>query len=186
MGRKIIFITSGILFILVSIGLIIAGADSNFKTGVVLSGMAIPFLFIGFWNLYSVVYERKFVARNEYYTFKGSGLFSWGAGAFYNKGVVLPVFIILFGCAAMGIATGFLVWSAEEFAVVLMAVSFAYALTVTIIYLVRLNRTTDAKEEAIQENSDDEFGFKVAFFFASLATLGLFALGYLVYKKLKK
>ena len=86
----------------------------------------------------------------------------------------------------MGIATGFLVWSAEEFAVVLMAVSFAYALTVTIIYLIRLNRTTDAKEEAIQENSDDEFGFKVAFFFASLATLGLFALGYLVYKKLKK
>lgn len=186
MQRKIIFITSGILFVLISAGLIVIGTETDYKFGIVLYGMAVPFLLVGFWNLFSVVYERKYAMSNDYYTFKRSGDLSFGVGAFYNKDIVVPVFLILFGCAALAIATGFLVNSADEVALALVGVSIVYGLTVTIIFLVKLNRKTAGPIESDEKKTDDEFAFRIAFFFASLATLGLFALGYYLYKKIRK
>ncbi len=186
MQRKIIFITSGILFVLISAVLIFIGMETDFKFGIVLYGMTVPFLLVGFWNLYSVVYERKYAQSSDYFTFKRSGELSFGVGAFYNKDIVVPVFLILFGCAAMAIVSGFLVNSADEVALALVCISFVYGLTVTIIFLVKLNRKTVGTIVSNEKISSDEFAFRIAFFFASLATLGLFTLGYYLYKKFRK
>jgi len=186
MQRKIIFITSGILFVLISTGLIVIGTEADYKFGIVLYGMAVPFLLVGFWNIYSVSYERKHASSNDYFTFKRPGELSFAVGAFYNKDIVVPVFLILFGCAALAIATGFLVNSADEAALALVGVSFVYGLTVTIIFLVKLNRKTDVTIESDEKKNGDEFALRIAFFFASLATLGLFALGYYLYKKFRE
>jgi hypothetical protein len=138
--RNIIFFSSGVLFILISAGLVTIGADQSDAFMMITIAMAIPFLFIGFWNIYNVFYEKRTGYANEYFT--SGSLTSASAGAFYNRKVIVPVFLIMFGTAVMAIGSAFLAMDKnEEIAIVLVAFSFAYALTVTIIFMVRLNKS---------------------------------------------
>ncbi len=139
MQRNIIFFSSGVLFILIAGGLVAIGADQSDAFMMILIAMAIPFLFIGYWNIYNVFYEKKTGYSNEYFTSRS--LTSASAGAFYNRKVIVPVFLIMFGTVAMAIGSAFLAMGKnEEIAIALIAFSFVYALTLTIIFMVRLKK----------------------------------------------
>lgn len=186
--RKLIFISSGILFVCVAAVLVIIGAGEKDNIMIIMSGMAIPFLFVGFWNIYSVFYEKRFVSAetsDDYFTYR-AGLTTYGVGAFYNKKIIVPVFIILFGTVVCAIGNSFLVSSrsTEDIGIAVLIFSFLYALVLTIYFLKQLNKEIKESDGQTQSNIDD-IGFKVAFFFATVATLGLFALGWWIYKKLK-
>jgi len=188
MQRKLIFISSGILFIYIAAALVIIGSGEKDNIFIIISGMAIPFLFVGFWNIYNVFYEKKINYGDEYYTFK-SGISSFGAGAFYNKKIIVPVFIIMFGTVSLAIVNAFLASSrsTEDIAIGVLGFSFLYALVLTIYFLKKINSElkTPINENSHTNNSVDDIGFKAAFFFATIATGGLFALGWWLYKKIK-
>lgn len=182
--RRFLFISSGILFICISAALVIAGAGEKDNILIILCGMAIPFLFIGFWNIYNVIYESKLNYGDEYFTYR-SGLTSFGIGAFYNKKIIVPVFIILFTTVSLAIVNAFLASSksTEDIAIAVLIFSFVFALSCTIYFLVKINK--EQKQPVSSKSDVDDIGFKVAFFFATVATLGLFALGWMIYKKIK-
>jgi len=207
--RALIFISSGILFICVSAVLVIIGSGERDDMMIMLFGMAIPFLFVGFWNIYSVIYEKKLVSAesprpditsgqgdsagtssNEYFTWN-SGTGAFGAGAFYNKKIIVPVFIIMFGTVTFAIVNAFLASSkpTEDIAIAVVPVSFVYGLVFTLYFLVKINKEVNTVKSGEEPSSSgtttEDTGFKVAFFFASVATFGLFALGWWLYKKLK-
>ncbi|HJY65023.1 MAG TPA: hypothetical protein VJ455_12775 [Ignavibacteria bacterium] len=155
-----------------------------------LFGMSIPFLFTGFWNVYNVFYEKKVNYSTEYFSWRKST--SLGIGAFYNPKIIVPVFIIMFGTTALAIAIAFLSSSksTEDISIAVLPVSFAYGLVLTIYFLVKINRETKALISGDLTthnpgNTTEDIGVKIAFFFASVATLGLFAIGWWIYKKLK-
>lgn len=139
MQRNIIFFSSGVLFILISGGLVAVGADQSDAFMMITIGMAIPFLFIGYWNIYNVFYEKRTDYSNEYFTSRS--ISSASAGAFYNRKIIVPVFSIMFGTVAMAISSAFLAMNKnEEVAIAVIAISFVYALTLTIIFMKRLRK----------------------------------------------
>ena len=129
------------MFILIAAGLVIIGADQKDKIMLIMVAMAIPFLFIGIWNIYGMLYEKRTGYTNEYFTYKSTGTI--GTGAFYSKKIILPVFLIMFGTNSCAIGSAFLAMNhSEEIAIALVAFSFVYALTLTIIFMLRLSRET--------------------------------------------
>lgn len=139
--RNFIFISSGILFILISAGLVIIGSGEKDQFLIIISAMAIPFLFVGIWNLLQVFYESKAgVNRNEYFTY--SSVSGAGMGAFYSKIVIVPVFVIMFGTVSIAILTGFLASnrSTEDISIIAVAVSFIFAVVITVVFVIRINR----------------------------------------------
>jgi hypothetical protein len=137
--RNLIFFSSGVLFILIAGSLVAVGAGQNDTFMLITIAMAIPFLFIGYWNIYNVFYERRTGYSNEYFTSRT--IASASVGAFYNKKIIVPVFLIMFGTAAFAIGSAFLAMNKnEEIAIALVAFSFTYALTLTIVFMLRLKK----------------------------------------------
>lgn len=184
--RKFLFISSGILFLLIAAGLVIIGSGEKDNMLIMLSAAAVPFLFTAYWNFYSVYYERRINTSEGYFTYKGNGIA--GAGAFYNKVIAVPFFIILFGSVALAITAAFLASNrtTEDIAIAALAISLLYSLTVSVCFTIKIGRGIKGGDTAKVENSSDETGFKLAFFFASVATLGLFPLVYFIIKSLRK
>lgn len=180
--RKFIFISSGILFLLVAAGLVIIGSGDSDNMLIMLSGAAVPFLFSAYWNLYSVYFEGKTNSSGEYFTYKGTG--TAGIGAFYNKVIVVPFFLILLGSIAFAIITAILASSraTEDISVAILCASVLYSLLLTIYFTFKIGREFKNVENVQKESSADELGFKIAFFFASIATLGVFPLVYFMIK----
>lgn len=186
--RKFLFISAGIIFLAVSAGLIIIGTGENDSFMLTLFAMAVPFLFIAYWNFYTVYYENVVRSDNSYFTYRKQS--EAGIGAFYSKHTVIPVFLCLFISASIAIITAFVsAGKNEEIALVLLAVSFSACLVITLVYTAKLKRNLSQDNgQVVGENtkSSDEAGFKIAFFFASVATLGLFPLGYFIYRAVTK
>ena len=184
--RNFIFISSGVLFLLIAGVLIFIGSGENDSMLVMLSAAAVPFIFIAFWNIYSVYYERRVNSTDGFYTYKGAG--NAGIGVFYNKVISIPLFLILFGSAALAIAASFLASnrSTFDFAVVVLALSILYSLAVTLYFIITIGKSFKSENTAQTESPADDFGFKVAFFFASVATLGLFPLVYFLLKSKRR
>ncbi len=151
-----------------------------------LSAAAVPFLFTAYWNFYSVYYEGRINSREGYFTYKGIG--TVGVGAFYNKVIAVPFFLVLFGSVALAITSAFLVSnrSTEDIAIAIAGAGFLYSLIVTIYFTIKIGRGIKSGDTAKVENNSDDAGFKIAFFFASVATLGLFPLAYFIIKAVRK
>jgi len=174
------------LFLLIAGGLIFIGSGESDSMLVMLSAAAVPFIFTAFWNFYSVYYERRVKSTDGFYTYKGTG--NAGIGVFYNKVVSVPFFLILFGSAAMAIAASFLVSnrSTSDLAIVVLALSFLYSLAVTLYFIITIGKSFKSGNIDKIESPVDDFGVKIAFFFASVATLGLFPLVYFFLKSKRK
>lgn len=183
--RKFIFISSGILFLIIAAGLIIVGSGESDSMLIILSSASIPFIFVAYWNFYSVFFEKKFNNSNEYFTAKAPGYAA--VGAFYSKAIALPLFLVLFGSAAFAIIIAFLAAnrSLEDLSIGVLVLSFLYSTALTVVFTKRIGKSLRFPEEvAVQKEND--FGVKLAFFFASVATLGLFPLVYFLYKYLSR
>ncbi len=183
--RKFIFISSGILFLIIAAGLIIVGSVESDTMMIILSAASIPFMFTAYWNFYSVHFEKKLNKRDGYFTVKAAGYA--GIGAFYDKAVVLPVFLVLFGSVAFAIVIAFLAAnrSLEDISIGVLVLSFLYSTALTVVFAKRIGKSLRSPDEvAVQKEND--FGVKLAFFFASVATLGLFPLVYFLYKYLSR
>ncbi len=184
--RKFLFISSGILFFCIGAALIIIGAGDNDSMFISLSGASIPFLFTAFWNIYSVYYEKKTGSDNAYFIYDSPT--SIGIGAFYNKAIAIPFFLVLFGSVALAITTALLAAnrSTEDIAIVTLSLSFLYSLIVAVYFTRRFRREIKGVYEDANKNTNEVLGFKIAFFFASVATVGVFPLVYYIVKALKK
>ncbi|MBZ0201714.1 MAG: hypothetical protein K8I03_01720 [Ignavibacteria bacterium] len=139
--RNFIFISSGILFILIAAGLVITGSGEKGQFLIIIYAMAIPFLYTGVWNLLQVYYESRSDSSNsEYFTYSSRG--QYGIGAFYSKLVVVPVFTIMFGTVSLAIGAALLASnrSTEDISIALAAFSFVFALTITVIFIRRINK----------------------------------------------
>lgn len=184
--RKFIFISSGLIFALIAAALVIIGSGEKDNMLIILAAAAVPLLFVSYWNFYSVYYENRINPEDGYFTYKSSG--SAGIGLFYNKLIAVPVFLVLFGSAAFAIAASFLAAdrATEVAALILLCISFLYSLIVTIYFTVRIKRGLISSEASDSKSNDDEIGYKIAFFFASVATLGLFPLIYFLFRSIRK
>lgn len=138
--RKFLFISSGILFIAISIALIIIAVSEGDEFLIIMSSVAVPFLFIGYWNLYSIIYEGRKNYPNEYFTIKSAANAS--AGVFYHKDISMPIFLILFMTAGLAIVSAFLALNkaTEDIAIGLPLLSFMVSLLITIKYQIKLSR----------------------------------------------
>ena len=184
--RKFVFISSGILFLLIAAGLVIIGSGEKDNMPIILSAAAVPFLFTAYWNFYSVYYEGRINSSEGHFTYKGIG--TVGVGAFYNKVIAVPFFLVLFGSVALAIAAAFVASnrSTENVSFAVLALSFLNSLTLSIYFTIKIGRGIRSGDMAKVENTSDDAGFKIAFFFASVATLGLFPLVYFIIKAIKK
>lgn len=184
--RKFVFISSGILFLLIAAGLVIIGSGEKDNMPIILSAAAVPFLFTAYWNFYSVYYEGRINSSEGHFTYKGIG--TVGVGAFYNKVIAVPFFLVLFGSVALAIAAAFVASnrSMEDISIAVLGISFLYSLTLSIYFTIKIGRGIKSGDTAKVESSADVTGFKIAFFFASVATLGLFLLVYFIVKTIRK
>lgn len=185
--RKFIFISTGIIFLLAATALIIIGTGEKDSLMLILFSASVPFIFTGYWNLFTLKFENNLSSGNEYFTYHSAGKF--GAGAFYNRAVAVPVFLCMFTSVALAILTAFTAVnrSAEDIAYAFPAVSFSVCLFITIYFSGKINKALHlAAENTDPQDVNDDAGIKIAFFFASIATLGLFPLGYFIYKGFKK
>lgn len=184
--RKFLFISSGVLFLLIAAGLILVGSGEKDNMLIILSAAAIPFFFTAYWNFYSVYYEGKIRSDEGVFTYRGGG--SAGVGVFFNKVIAVPFFLVLFGSVAFAIASAFLASSraTEDFSIAVLCASVLYSLILTIYFTLKIGRETNNSESVQTEKTADELGFKVAFFFASVATLELFPLVYFFLKSVRK
>lgn len=99
----------------------------------------------------------------------------------------MPLFLVLFGSAAFAIIIAFLAMnsSTEDISIGVLILSFLYSTVLTVVFTKRIGKSLRSPEEvAVQKEND--FGVKLAFFFASVATLGLFPLVYFLYKYLSR
>ncbi len=185
--RNLIFVSSGILFIGAAVSLAVIGAGESDSMFLILLSMAMPFFFTGYWNLYQFFYERSAGSSGEYFSYKSTSGF--GIGAFYNEAVIVPVFLIMFGQIVLAIGSAFLAGEAEDAALVLTCISFIYGVILTIYFSIKISKQkkeTDGEISANEELTTDKIAIKVAFFFASVATLGLFPLVYFIVKGAKR
>ena len=175
---------------LVAAGLIIIGSGEKDSMMIGLFAMSIPFMFVSYWNFYSYRFEKITGSDGEYFTY--GNFTSTGVGISYNKTTVVPFFLVLFISVALGIATFLLAAnrSTEDIAMGTLALSFALSLIITIYFTRRIHKALlNSKINPVAENNpgavNDDIGFKIGFFFASVATLGLFPLVYFLVKKLR-
>ena len=184
--RKFIFLSSGILFIAVAALLVLIGSGEKDNMLIMLSAAAVPFLFTAYWNFYSVYYEGRKNTAEGHFTYKGIG--NAGVGAFYNKVLAVPFFLVLFGSVALAITTGFLASnrSTEDTAIAAAGASFLYSLIITIYFTIKIGKGIKGDESALMERSANDTGSRIAFFFASVATLGLFPLVFFVVRSIRK
>jgi len=184
--RKFLFLSTGVLFLAAAAALIIIGTEEKDNIMLILFSMSVPLIFTAYWNLFTVYYEAKTLTANEYFTYRSvSGA---GIGAFYNRQTVIPMFLSLFTSSVLAIINSLVSnTKSEEIAVILLSLSFSACLVIAIVYTVKLNKSVNSEGDNENKSSNkDDAGFKIAFFFASIATLGLFPLGYYIYKALKK
>ena len=184
--RKFIFLSSGILFLAIAVFLVLIGSGEKDNMLIMLSAAAVPFLFTAYWNFYSVYYEGRINTSEGYFTYKGNG--NAGVGAFFNKVIALPFFLVLFGSVALAIASAFLASnrSTEDIAIAAAGAGFLYSLIITIYFTVKIGKGIKGDESALLERSANDTGSRIAFFFASVATLGLFPLVFYVVKSIRK
>jgi hypothetical protein len=184
--RKFIFLSSGILFLAIAALLVLIGSWERDNMLIMLSAAAVPFLFTAYWNFYSVYYEGRINTASGHFSYKGIG--TVGFGAFYNKVIAVPFFLVLFGSVALAITAAFLASnrSTEDVSFAVLALSFLYSLTLSIYFTIKIGRGIRSGDTAKVENTSDDAGFKIAFFFASVATLGLFPLVYFIIKAVRK
>ncbi len=192
MQRKIILISSAALFLLIGAGLIIIGSGEKDSMMISLFSASIPFIFISYWNFFTYRFEKIIGSDGQYFTYGNS--MQGGIGVTYNKTTVVPFFLILFISVSLAIITFFLAAnrSTDDIAIGTLILSFVSSLIITIYFTVRIGkamRTGKQSENAESivdaRNVNDDIGFKIAFFFASVATLGLFPLVYFIVKKIR-
>lgn len=183
--RKFILLSSGLLFIIVAAGLVLIGSGEGNSMFIIMSSAAVPFLFTGYWNVFSVYFESKANLSGEYFTFKENG--KAGIGVFYNKVIAVPFFLVLFGSACLAIITSFFALSpsTEDAAVTSAGAGSLYSLIITIYYTKKICRGAKDPNTHQAENPAGDNGLKIALFFAGIATLGLLPLVYYVYKSIK-
>lgn len=184
--RKFIFLSSGILFLLIAAILVLIGSGEKDNMLIMLSAAAVPFLFTAYWNFYSVYYESSINTPEGHFTYKGIG--NAGVGAFYNKVIAVPFFLVLFGSVALAITAAFMASnrSTEDIAIVMAGAGFLYSLIITIYFTIKIGKGIKGDESALLEKSANDTGSRIAFFFASVATLGLFPLVFFIVKSLRK
>jgi hypothetical protein len=153
---------------------------------IVLSAAAVPFLFTAYWNFYSVIYEKSMNRDESYFMYKGLGVA--GITVFYHKLISVPFFLVLFGSVSLAIVTSFLAVNrnTEDISLVTLGASVLYSLVITIYFSKKIWSGDKIDKSLIAENNVDDTGFKIAFFFASVATLGLFPLIYFIVKSIRK
>lgn len=188
--RKLIYLSSAVLFLLVAAGLIIIGSGEKDSMMIGLFAMSIPFMFVSYWNFFTYRFEKITGSDGEYFTY--GNIVSAGAGIRYNKTTVVPFFMVLFISVGLGITTFLLSAnrSTEDIAIGTLALSFVLSLIITIYFTARINKALSRSKiepESVNDPNtvNDDIGFKIAFFFASVATLGLFPLVYFLVKKLR-
>lgn len=183
--RVFLLVSSGILFLVAAAALIIIGSGEKDSMFIIMAGFSIPFIFTAYWNFYSVIFERKQNVNEGHFTVKAAGYYS--IGALYHSAISVPFFLVLFGSAALAITIAFLSAnnSTEDIGFALLILSFTYSTALTVYYSIRIGKPAHNPEENNKQNERD-FSFKVAFFFASVATLGLFPLVYFVYRSIRK
>ena len=183
--RSLLLVSSGILFLIIAAVLIIIGSDESTAMLIVLTGASIPFVFVAYWNFYSVYFEKRSKTSQTHFTFKAPGFY--GIGALYNRAITVPFFLVLFGSVSCAIVTAFLAAnrSTEDIGIGVLILSFLYSTVLTIVFTKRIGKSVVSPDE-VAEQKDNDFGVKLAFFFASVATLGLFPLVYFLYKSLSK
>ena len=183
--RKIILTVSAFLFLFIAAALVIIGSGERDSTFIILCSAAVPFLFTSYWNFYSVFYEKRINYGNEYFISNTEN--SASVGVFYHKTISLPIFLILFGSVSLAIAAGLTAAAGnnEDIAAGLLALSFLYSFSITLFFSIKIKNRIKSDETSPQV-SDGETGFKIAFFFASIATLGLFPLVYFIIRLMKK
>lgn len=171
---------------LVAAGLIIIGSGEKDNMFIMLSSAAVPFLFTSYWNFYSVFYEKSNNSDGNYFTFKGSG--TAGIGVFYHKLIAVPFFLVLFGSVSLAIVTSFLAVNrnTEDISLISLGASVVYSLVISIYFSKKICNLNQKDNSMKSENISDDTGFKIAFFFASIATIGLFPLVYFIIKSARK
>ena len=137
--RKFLFVSSGILFFLLSAFLIIIGSFESDDFLVITAAMAVPFLFISYWNIFSVYYEKKIIYQDEHFTSKTMN--SRSIGVFYHRNISPPVFFILFVSSGLAIVSAFLAIekSMQEIGALMPVLSFFICLFLTVRYSRKLN-----------------------------------------------
>ncbi len=182
MKRSTLMIITGIIFILAGIAVIIIAAIIGDELVPLLS-VASAVLFTGVMVLFSGIDEKR-LGKEEEKVKVQADLGKLVIAAPFGKRYALPIFIILFGTVVLAIAAGILYLAGnEEAGYVLFGINGFYGLVLNIYFIIKLSRH---KNKQKTDQQMDELAFKVVFFFATLATGGLFAIGYLLYKKLKK
>lgn len=171
---------------IIAAGLIIIGSGDKDNIFIILSAAAVPFLFTAYWNFYSVYYEKSMDSGGNFFTYKGFG--TSGIGVFYHKIIAVPFFLVLFGSVSLAIVTSFLAvnHNTEDISLVTLGASVLYSLVITIYFSNKICNGNQKDNSLNSENKADDFGFKIAFFFASIATLGLFPLVYFIIKAIRK
>lgn len=141
--RKFLLVSSGILFIVIAAALVILGISNEDEFLIIMPAIATPFLFIGYWNLYSVKYEKRVYSPNEYFVERSYS--SAAVGVFYNREIAAPVFMILFSSAGLAILTAFLALNktTEEISIGLPILSFLVCLIITMKYQVKLSKRVE-------------------------------------------
>jgi len=181
MKRSTLMILGGTIFILAGIAVVIIAILIDEEIIPMLS-VASAVIFTGIIILFSGIDEKRIGKEEIVKPQKAFGKIIVEAS--FGKRYALPIFLILFGTVVLAIVSGILYLSGnEEAGSVFFGISSVYGLVLNIYFIYRLSRTKD-KEKT--DKQMDELAWKVAFFFATLATGGLFAIGYLIYKKLKK
>ncbi len=172
--------------------LIIIGSGEKDSMMLGLFSISIPFIFISYWNFYTYRFEKIIGSDGQYFTYGNSA--HGGIGVTYNKTTVVPFFLILFISVSLAIITFFLSVnrSTDDFAIGTLILSFVTSLIITIYFTVRIGKAIrtgmqSENTESIDDvrNMNDDIGVKIAFFFASVATLGLFPLVYFIVKKVR-
>jgi hypothetical protein len=180
MKRSTVIISAGILFILAAIAMIIIGIALKEEIVAMLSAAGV-FLFTGIILLFSGIDALKFGRKEKAQIEKEFGRLAIQAE--FNKRYMAAVFLILFGTLVLAITASILSLSGfEEAGFVVLGICALYGLVLNLYFIVKLNNKEQRKKI---ERQMDDLGYKIAFFFATLTTGGLFALGYLIYKKIK-
>lgn len=171
---------------IIAAGLIIIGSGDKDNIFIIVSAAAVPFLFTAYWNFYSVYFEKRMDSDGNFFTYKGIG--SSGIGVFYHKIIAVPFFLVLFGSVSLAIFTSFLAvnHSTEDISLVTLGASVLYSLVITIYFSNKICNGNQKDNSLKAESKADDLGFKIAFFFASVATLGLFPLVYFIIKAIRK
>ncbi len=193
-----ILLSSAVLFLLIGITLvIIASAEKDSMLTGLLSA-SVPFIFISYWNFYTYRFEKITGSDGNYFTY--GNYLSGGVGISYNKTTVVPFFLVMFISTSLAIVTFFLAVnrSTEDYAVGTLGLSFLLSTFITVYFSVRIKNTLQrvlaqnnlvAQTANLNSNDDeigkmnDEIAVKIAFIFATIATLGLFPLVYYIIKK---